>query len=246
MYCATCGAAISAAGSCVTCGSAGVVVMRCSRCGYVGEGVGFFRRTRKVALLILFGAFTYGIGSLIYWLMRRSRRVCPNCGQSWPSSSRVGVGPPLPVDPNAIEELPSAGGFRRLTGAMALIAAAFLLVIAAQIGELPPVAAALLLATSGALLLASGIRALRERRRALLEELQRKILLLASQRGGDLTATDVAAALGLSLPAAERVLISMDDDERVRSEITAEGVLLYQFPEIRHRQRMRLSAESAE
>jgi len=83
-----------------------------------------------------------------------------------------------------------------------------------------------------------GWRALQGRRQALMTGLQRRILLLASEKGGTLTVTEAAAALDLSLEAAERVLISMDDGFRVRSEITPEGLLLYEFPEIQHRARL--------
>ena len=61
------------------------------------------------------------------------------------------------------------------------------------------------------------------------------MLKLASHRGGTLTVTEVAADLDLSLPAAESVLIGMDDGFRVCSEITDEGVLIYEFPEVLHR-----------
>ena len=35
--------------------------------------------------------------------------------------------------------------------------------------------------------------------------------------------------------AAEEVLDSMDDGLRVRSEVTNEGIIVYDFPELRHR-----------
>jgi len=40
------------------------------------------------------------------------------------------------------------------------------------------------------------------------------------------------------MPAAEKVLISMDDGFRVRSEISKEGVLYYEFPEVLHRREL--------
>ena len=61
------------------------------------------------------------------------------------------------------------------------------------------------------------------------------MLRLAARRGGSLTVTEVASELSLSLPAAEKVLIELDDGFRVRSEITEDGILLYEFPEVRHR-----------
>ena len=80
-----------------------------------------------------------------------------------------------------------------------------------------------------------GSQALRERRQALRGALERRVLQLATQRGGTLTVTDVAASLDLSLGAAERILIGMDDGFRVRSEISEEGLLIFEFPEARHR-----------
>ena len=77
-----------------------------------------------------------------------------------------------------------------------------------------------------------------ERRQALTTGLQRKILRLATQKGGTLTVTEVAADLNLSLPAAEKVLTQMDDGFRVRSDVTQDGILLFEFPEVQHRNRL--------
>ena len=65
--------------------------------------------------------------------------------------------------------------------------------------------------------------------------IQRKILKLAAAKGGTLTVTEVAADLNLALPAAEKIMTSMDDGFRVRSEISRDGVMYYEFPEILHR-----------
>jgi hypothetical protein len=83
-----------------------------------------------------------------------------------------------------------------------------------------------------------GLRGLNERRKVLMQRLQQKVLHLATDRGGNLTVTEVAADLNLSLPAAEKVLIAMDDGFRVRSEISKEGVLYYEFPEVKHRKQL--------
>jgi hypothetical protein len=80
-----------------------------------------------------------------------------------------------------------------------------------------------------------GLKGQQARRQAIMTGLQRKILLLATQKGGTLTVTEVAAELNLSLPAAEKILMAMDDGFRVRSEISNEGVLYYEFPEVKHR-----------
>jgi hypothetical protein len=83
-----------------------------------------------------------------------------------------------------------------------------------------------------------GWKARQDRRQAVLAALQRKVLRLATHRGGTLTVTEVAADLNLSMQAAEKVLTGMDDGFRVRSEITPEGILLYEFPEVKHRPRL--------
>jgi hypothetical protein len=80
-----------------------------------------------------------------------------------------------------------------------------------------------------------GWRALQARRAAIGQALERRVLQLATRRGGSLTVTEVAAELDLSLPAAERILTGMDDGFRVLSEVTDEGILVFEFPEIRHR-----------
>jgi hypothetical protein len=79
------------------------------------------------------------------------------------------------------------------------------------------------------------LKGLNERRKALMQRLQQKVLRLATHRGGTLTVTEVASDMSLSLPAAEKVLVSMDDGFRVRSEISKDGVLYYEFPEVLHR-----------
>ena len=42
------------------------------------------------------------------------------------------------------------------------------------------------------------------------------------------------SAVGSVAVAPEDVLDSMDDGLRVRSEVTNEGIILYEFPELRH------------
>ena len=71
-----------------------------------------------------------------------------------------------------------------------------------------------------------------------MQRIQRKILRLASSKGGMLTVTEVAAELNLGLPVAEKILTAMDDGLRVRSEISDEGVLYYEFPDILHRREL--------
>lgn len=88
-----------------------------------------------------------------------------------------------------------------------------------------------------------GLKGLNDRRKALMQRLQQKVLRLATQKGGTLTVTEVASDINLSLPAAEKVLVSMDDGFRVRSEISKDGVLYYEFPEVLHRKELGPGAE---
>ena len=76
-----------------------------------------------------------------------------------------------------------------------------------------------------------GFAARDNRRHAIRGQLQTRVLRFASRRAGLLTVSDVASEFGLSLLAAERVLLGIEDGLRVRSEIDPEGVILFEFPE---------------
>jgi hypothetical protein len=108
-------------------------------------------------------------------------------------------------------------------------------VLAAAVTQTSPVALAIAvgLGLLGGLLFKWGASAQERRREALLVALQNRTLHLARARAGRLTATDAATELRITLPAAERVLFSMDDGFRVRSDITREGLLVFDFPELR-------------
>jgi hypothetical protein len=82
------------------------------------------------------------------------------------------------------------------------------------------------------------VRLREARRQSIIARLQRRVLLLATEEGGTLTVTGFAASLNLSLSAAEEVLDDMDDGLRVRSEVTNEGIIVYEFPEVRHNPRL--------
>ena len=88
----------------------------------------------------------------------------------------------------------------------------------------------------GAALIWSGIRRLRWRGGSP-RQLQRGILRLASQHGGRLTASEVAAYMDLSPDAAKKLLdgMELEDSQRVSSDVTDEGVIVYEFPELRQR-----------
>jgi hypothetical protein len=63
--------------------------------------------------------------------------------------------------------------------------------------------------------------------------LQARIYSLAKKRGGSLTVSDVVVETGVSPTEAERVLESMTDNMRVRMEVTDEGTVTYEFPELK-------------
>lgn len=259
MRCPTCGESLSANETrCPTCGAAvahlapppaAPRVRRCPRCQYRGDGVGYFRRPGHVGLLVGVSVFTYGIGGLVYWLARRKHLVCPNCGLGWEhasarlapseeeSSGRRGA---LEPSSDLADEpaLPRSGILRRVIGGALAGFAIMLTMIGIAEGAPEAIAVAAGFGGVGSATFYWGWKALQERRKAIVAAVQRKILLLADRKGGSLTVTEVAADLNLSLPAAERVLIAMDDGFRVRSEITKEGLILYEFPELKHRKQL--------
>lgn len=222
-------------------------VRRCPRCGYRGEGIPYFRRPSHVALLVVLGLLAYGVGGLLYWLVRRKHRVCPNCGLGWEhamrsvDAQRLSGSDREPV--NDGKPLPSSGGARRVVGVGAILVAVLLISLGLIDLEGSLLAVGGALGASGAATFWWGWRALESRREAIMAGFQREVLVLASRKDGTLTVTEVAADLDLSLEAAEKVLISMDDGFRVRSEITREGLLIYEFPEIQHRARLRRGDE---
>jgi hypothetical protein len=193
-----------------------------------------------VALLIAVSLFTYGLGGLGYWLLRRNRIICPNCGLAWhpyhqalPPTSRGRE--PAPMGPENLPPLPRSGIFRRILGVGLVILATIMVVVGIAETEAVVVGIGSVIGATGTGAFWWGLKGLNERRKALMQRLQQRVLRLATQRGGTLTVTDVASDMNLSLPAAEKVLVSMEDGFRVRSEISKDGVLFYEFPEVLHR-----------
>jgi hypothetical protein len=127
---------------------------------------------------------------------------------------------------------------RRILGTLLILLAGFLMVLGIVEAGPGAVVGASVMGALGSLSFFSGWKATEERRQALMARFQRRVLRLATARGGTLTVTEVAAELNLSIPAAEKVLIAMDDGFRVRSDITPEGILVYEFPEVQHRPRL--------
>jgi uncharacterized membrane protein YccC len=104
--------------------------------------------------------------------------------------------------------------------------------------ELAVVAVGSVIGAGGTVTIWWGLKDRQDRRRALMTRLQRRVLLLATEKRGTLTVTEVAASLNLSLSAAENVLESMDDGLRVRSDVTNQGIIVYEFPEVMHHPRL--------
>ncbi len=238
---------------------------RCPRCRHTGYGEHYFSRVQHIGLLIVLSLLTSGIGGLIYWLMRFQHRVCARCGLNWRHASYRAISPPdgrpgsgaedealtpyedsspapfLPPEDRATQGWIRIGGGALLgfVGAGWLSGAAMMLEMGvASLAFMPLVmlAGGTAAAAGGAALIWSGIKRLRWRKGSP-GQLQRGILRLASQRGGRLTATEVAAYMDLSLAAAKKLLDEMEveDSQRVCSEVTEEGVIVYEFPELLRR-----------
>lgn len=200
----------------------------------------YFSRPGHIAVLAGLSIFTYGIGGLTYWLVTRNRRICPSCGLGWESSTRLlnppaGATVPQLIPPESPKTLPGSGIGRRVLGVMALLVAALMIVIGAIELEAAMIGVGGVMGAGGSLSFLWGYSALQNRRKALLKGMERRVLMLAQQRGGQLTVTEVAADLDLSMQAAEKVLMEMDDGFRIRSEVTDDGLLLYEFPELKYR-----------
>lgn len=218
-------------------------VRRCPRCSYQGEGIPYFKRGGHIALLVAISIPSYGFGGLVYWLARRKHLICPRCGLGWEKASRaLAVTGDEPerrfVEAHPDEPLPGSGIKRRLLGA-AMVIGGTLLILGGILGaEGAMVAMGSVVGGGGSLTFYWGWHRLQERRKALMERFQRQILRLAREKGGTLTVTEVAADINIGIPAAEKILMSMDDGFRIRSEISDQGVLYYEFPEILHRKEL--------
>lgn len=203
----------------------------------------YFRRAGHVGLLIAASMF-YALPGIVYWLARRKHLICPRCGLDWEHSSRAlaVTGPEAErsvIEGEPDEPLPSAGLKRRILGAVMVMGASLLVLGGFIEWEMAMVAVGSVIGAGGSATFYWGWQGLQDRRRAIMQGLQRKILRLAAMKGGTLTVTEVAADLNLAIPAAENILTSMDDGFRVRSDISTEGVLYYEFPELIHRKELR-------
>jgi len=207
-----------------------------------------------MALLAAATLFTYGVGGVVYWLLKRTDQICPSCGLSWErarplgeelrdpegesrrfepgSASSPGLPRPADASPASLRGIPGSGIGRRVMGA--LIALMGLLIVGIGMAELEVVLLVVggVTGLTGALTFGWGWKSLQQRREAIMQRMQRRVLHLARARSGRLTATDVATELDLTLNSAERVLLSLDDGFRIRSDVTDEGILVFEFPEL--------------
>jgi hypothetical protein len=259
MHCTTCGAPVPAGRSaCGTCGSRALAVNGgvgagalpaftgsralpdpiavCPRCHYPGQGLPYFTRGPHRAALV--GAtlstmpWALGAGGIFYYAMRRDHRLCPRCGSGWGKAGETALAARLDHSP-APEPSRSLPSIIHPLWAPLLMGVGILLLTIGLV-ELEAVLIVLGgLAGAGAVALHRASRRSREERRAaLIADLQLPVLKLAAERQGRLTVTEVAAALGWPIPRAEKVLHSLDDGWRVSSEVTDEGVIVYEFREL--------------
>ena len=216
----------------------------CPRCGYRGEGVGYFTRGKHLAGLVaaaMVTSWAMGSGALVYFLLRREHRVCPRCGDGWGQRGElalvpaggVPIGSPAHAAPQPALAIPAESWRYAWSIFLFLVAAA--LAVGAIVGREPgPLLLAAISAGGGVLLHRAAETEREARRNAILSSLQLPVLKLAAQHSGRLTVTQVATELGWTLPRAEKVLNSLDDGYRVSSEVTDEGLIVYEFREILH------------
>ncbi|HEX8675549.1 MAG TPA: hypothetical protein VF710_26895 [Longimicrobium sp.] len=209
----------------------------CPRCGFHGTSVSYFATGTHILVLLGLAVFTTVVGPLIYLLLRGGERICPQCGLKWGRGGYLApVAPPGSRGATAAPEIAalSDGGAKRGFAWVLWAMAAFFLIMGLAMTEVVPLGMAMMAGAGGYLLRRSANEARERRREALLQSLQLPVLRLAAQRNGRLTVTMVAQDLGWTLPRAEKVLQSMEDGFRVMGDVTPEGVIVYDFPELRH------------
>lgn len=253
MYCSTCGARLVEGRSrCDACGAPvhtvatptraeqpwrePVVIATCPRCRYRGDGVSYFSRGTHVAgavALTLLTAGIMGAGGIAYYFMRKDHLICPRCGFSWGKEGEVALVPVTEGGREAVvPRIPGGGRGKRVASIALFLLAALLVIVGIGGSEAVPVILGSIAASAGIALTHSANIERQRRREALLAALQLPVLKLAREKGGHLTVTEVATDLGWPIRRAERVLQSMDDGLRVTSDVTDEGVIVYEFPEL--------------
>lgn len=223
----------------------GVPVGLCPRCMYSGPAAGYFStggNLAKLVFLTLLTAGAMGVGGLLYFVVRKDHRVCPRCGEKWGvhgqramALAAAGGRVPAGVDAMhaAIPATQSESSFSIPSVAMFVMAMLFLVIGIAEL-ELAPFLFGLGFAGGGLALQQKHQRTRERRREMLVAQLQQPVLKLAGERAGRLTVTEVASTFGWPIPRAEKILNSLDDGMRVTSDVTDEGVIVYQFRELMH------------
>lgn len=178
-----------------------------------------------------------GAGGLIYFWARHDHRICPRCGHGWGKFGAQAMeshGPARPPEggDGGVGMRLRGSGVMRPWSIMLLVLGAVLLTIGIAEIELVVLALGLLAIAGGVVFHVRANEEREERRAAMIASLQMPVLQLAADRGGRLTVTEVAAALSWPLRRAEKVLHSLDDGWRVASEVTDEGVIVYEFREL--------------
>lgn len=217
-------------------------VASCPRCQYAGEGVGYFSRGSHMLALIGLTLLTlpmiFGLGGILYYLARRDHHICPRCGLGWgkladPSaSSRPSHNEEEEGRYGSIGTKLRGAGVKRPWSIMLLTIGAILLAVGVVEFEALSTVLGVLAVAGGVTLHRQANQERDERRAALLAALQTPVLQLAADRGGRLTVTEVAAALRWPIRRAEKILHSLDDGWRVSSNVTDEGVIVYEFREL--------------
>lgn len=211
-------------------------VSLCPRCAYQGMGITYFSRNRHVAGLVGAAVLTAGMmgaGGFVYYLLRRNHLICPRCGAGWGADGERAAMAAAADRPGRLE-VPDPGRERAKSAGSFLmfLAAAALLVGGIVESEAAMIVLATFAAAAGAALQLWSRQDRDRRRAALISSLQLPVLKLAADSGGRLTVTQVAAELGWPLHRAEKILQSLDDGLRVDSEVTDEGVIVYEFREL--------------
>lgn len=211
-------------------------VQVCPRCGFRGMGGAYFSRGSRVAALVIAGV-VFLPAALGYALFRYNHRVCPACGLGWGQHGTRAL-TLLPggngTMPNTDLVLAAAEGSAKKGWAIALlIFGAILMATGLAATEVPPIVMGMMALGGGGMLMKRANTVREERRDAIIQSLQLPVLQLAGRKGGRLTVTDVATEMGWPMARAEKVLNSLDDGMRVMSDITDDGVIVYDFLEIR-------------
>ena len=184
------------------------------------------------------GVTIESVGSVVWGGKRLGSRGLgsPAIQPSRTRAARVEAAPA----PNSILRQGFRGGAwgAAVLGVGMVLLAALLVSIGVIEFELAAIAVGSVFGAAGTATIWWGLKAREDRRRALMARLQRRVLLLATEKSGTLTVTEVAASLNMSLSVAEGVLDGMDDGLRVRSEVTDQGIIVYEFPELRHHPRL--------